>query len=320
MQYYQIVIFFHRPWVSKSYIQPQNPKQGPGHQHARRTCAESATAIARLLRLYEKYYTFRRINNQVVAIIFTAALMLIFATISMSTQDSGRLRVDDKSRQADMAAHLNVCFRALDELGQSFENAKRTRDFLVSLQRRWQNHMRKTGANSKRSLESSTAANLQNAADDRSSTFSAIPNSTASGSNYPMSSLSGQKKPRLAEQSMEQDARLGANFVDTNKFLPPDVDFGSIGNGGLNWTPSSRDLKMLSEELGDAPLFSTTSSSSSMSPQPQIPGGMTTLTSATPGSSNAISSLDEIASAWWNWPVDGINGNNDNNNRSGVNL
>lgn len=314
MQYYQIVIFFHRPWVSKSYIQPQNPKQGPGHQHARRTCAESATAIARLLRLYEKYYTFRRINNQVVAIIFTAALMLIFVTISMSTQDSGRLRADEKSRQADMAAHLNVCFRALDELGQSFENAKRTRDFLVSLQRRWQNHMRKTGATSKRSLEPSATKSPENTADDRSPTFSA-----AAVGDYPMSSLPGQKKPRLAEQPILEDTRLGPNFVDTNKFLPPDVDFGSIGNGGLNWAPSSRDLKMLTEELGDAPLFSRASSSSSTSPQPQIPGGMTTLTSATPGGNNAISSLDEIASAWWNWPVDGSDGTN-NNNRSGANL
>jgi hypothetical protein len=320
MQYYQIVIFFHRPWVSKSYIQPQNPKQGPGHQHARRTCAESATAIARLLRLYEKYYTFRRINNQVVAIIFTAALMLIFVTISMSTQDIGRLRADDKSRQADMAAHLNVCFRALDELGQSFENAKRTRDFLVSLQRRWQNHMRKTGANSKRSLEPSANKSPQNAADDKSPTFSAMPNPAAAGSDYPLSSLTGQKKPRLGEQPMSEDARLGANFVDTNKFLPPDVDFGSIGNGGLNWTPSSRDLKMLSEELGDAPLFSTTSSLSSTSPQSQIPGGITTLTSATPGSTNAISSLDEIASAWWNWPVDATDEDNNNNHRSSANL
>ena len=319
MQYYQIVIFFHRPWVSKSYIQPQNPKQGPGHQHARRTCAESATAIARLLRLYEKYYTFRRINNQVVAIIFTAALMLIFVTISMSTQDTGRLRMDDKSRQADMAAHLNVCFRALDELGQSFENAKRTRDFLVSLQRRWQNHMRKTGATSKRSLETSATKSPENTADDRSPAFSAMPNPAAAAGDYPMSSLPGQKKPRLAEQTMLEDARLGPNFVDTNKFLPPDVDFGSIGNGGLNWTPSSRDLKMLAEELGDAPLFSRGSSSPSMSPQPQIPGGMTTLTSATPGGSNAISSLDEIASAWWNWPVDGSDGTNDNN-RSGANI
>ncbi|KUL90896.1 hypothetical protein ZTR_00961 [Talaromyces verruculosus] len=319
MQYYQIVIFFHRPWVSKSYIQPQNPKQGPGHQHARRTCAESATAIARLLRLYEKYYTFRRINNQVVAIIFTAALMLIFVTISMSTQDTGRLRVDDKSRQADMAAHLNVCFRALDELGQSFENAKRTRDFLVSLQRRWQNHMRKTGATSKRLLETSATKSPENTADDRSPTFSAMPNPAAAAGDYPMSSLPGQKKPRLAEQTMLEDARLGPNFVDTDKFFPPDVDFGSIGNGGLNWTPSSRDLKMLAEELGDAPLFSRASSSSSTSPQSQIPGGMTTLTSATPGASNAISSLDEIASAWWNWPVDGSDGTNDNN-RSGANI
>ncbi|EED23338.1 fungal specific transcription factor, putative [Talaromyces stipitatus ATCC 10500] len=306
MQYYQIVIFFHRPWVSKSYIQPQNPKQGPGHQHARRTCAESATAIARLLRLYEKYYTFRRINNQVVAIIFTAALMLIFVTISMSTQDTGRLRADEKNRQVDMATHLNVCFRALDELGQSFENAKRTRDFLVSLQRRWQNHMRKTGGNSKRSIEPPGTRSSRNG-EDGSPSVSAAPSSDQS-----LSRLASQKKPRLAEQSMLEDSRLGVNFVNSHEFLPPDVEFGSISNGGLNWTPSSRDLKMLSEEIGDAPLFSTTSSPSSTSSQRQVPGGMATFTSGTPGGSNAISSLGEMAHAWWTWPADGVNGLNSN--------
>lgn len=152
MQYHQIVIFFHRPWVSKSYIQPSNPRQGPGYLHARRMCIESSTAVAKLLRLYEKHYTFRRINNQVVAIIFTAALMLIFVTISTSTQSPGR---NSGFSKPEMVAHLNVCFRALDELGQSFDNAKRTRDFLVSLQRRWQNRMRKSGSAAKRLMSSS---------------------------------------------------------------------------------------------------------------------------------------------------------------------
>lgn len=144
MQYHQIVIFTHRPWVSKRYIQPRSPRQGPGYHHARKMCIESSMAVARLLHIYEKHYTFRRMNNQVVAIIFSAALMLLYVTISAGKNGS------DGTSNAEMVAYLNLCFRALDELGQSFENAKRTRDFLVSLQRRWQAHMRKTGSARKR--------------------------------------------------------------------------------------------------------------------------------------------------------------------------
>ncbi|KAF7594194.1 hypothetical protein BBP40_009897 [Aspergillus hancockii] len=37
---------------------------------------------------------------------------------------------ENTNSNAEMVAYLNLCFRALDELGQSFENAKRTRDYL----------------------------------------------------------------------------------------------------------------------------------------------------------------------------------------------
>lgn len=156
MQYHQIIIFFHRPWVSKNYIQPRSPRQGPGYHHARRMCVESATAVARLLHIYEKHYTFRRMNNQVVAIIFSAALMLLFVTVSSSPLMPSKPGESSTAhpRNAEMVAYLNLCFRALDELGQSFENAKRTRDYLVTLQRRWQAHMRRTGPAAKRQISS----------------------------------------------------------------------------------------------------------------------------------------------------------------------
>ncbi|KAL6231709.1 hypothetical protein BDW75DRAFT_233379 [Aspergillus navahoensis] len=146
LQYHQIVIFTHRPWVSKSYIQPRAPRQGPGYHHARKMCIESSIAIARLLHIYEKHYTFRRMNNQVVSMIFSAALILLYVTIS-TTPLAGRTGLEQlEGNRSEMTAHLNLCFRALDELGQSFENAKRTRDFLVALQRRWQARMRRSGA------------------------------------------------------------------------------------------------------------------------------------------------------------------------------
>ncbi|KAK4860918.1 hypothetical protein LT330_004649 [Penicillium expansum] len=161
MQYHQIIIFFHRPWLSKSYIQPRSPRQGPGYHHARRMCVESATAIARLLQLFEKHYTFRRMNNQVVAIIFSAALMLLFVTVSSSPISPGK-QGDSPTypRSTEMVAYLNLCFRALDELGQSFDNAKRTRDYLVTLQRRWQANMRRSGSATKRQNSSANLASL----------------------------------------------------------------------------------------------------------------------------------------------------------------
>ncbi|RDW93348.1 transcription factor domain-containing protein [Aspergillus mulundensis] len=146
LQYHQIVIFTHRPWVSKSYIQPRAPRQGAGYHHARKMCIESSIAIARLLHIYEKHYTFRRMNNQVVSMIFSAALILLYVTISTTPLASQTGLETLEGNRSEMTAYLNLCFRALDELGQSFENAKRTRDFLVSLQRRWQARMRRSGA------------------------------------------------------------------------------------------------------------------------------------------------------------------------------
>lgn len=127
MQYYQNVIQSHRPWMSSSYIQPQ-PPQGPGYMHAQRMCIKSATAIARLIQIYEMQYSLKRVNFQSVAIIFSSAIILIFASVS-------RRR---RKKTTETATHLSVCFRALEELSASWECAKRARDILLLLQRKWE--------------------------------------------------------------------------------------------------------------------------------------------------------------------------------------
>ncbi|KAL1969997.1 hypothetical protein VTN77DRAFT_6402 [Rasamsonia byssochlamydoides] len=277
MQYHQIVIFVHRPWLSKTYIQPQNPKQGPGYLHARRMCIESATAVARLLRLYEKHYTFRRINNQVVAIIFTAALMLIFVTISTSSQSPGRSRGDDR---ATMVAHLNVCFRALDELGQSFENAKRTRDFLVTLQRRWQNHFRKSGA--KRLMSTSNPSPGGEDATRDSDASSRKKKSRLLGA-------STRDHQRVTSAPPPMSAPSATRGVATTHPPPPppppppNIDLESID---LNWAPSSSELKFLSDNLG-APLLHQ---------------GNTAYVD-----DNMLSNLPEIGASWWDSPSSNSN-------------
>lgn len=198
MQYHQIIIFFHRPWVSKNYIQPRSPRQGPGYHHARRMCVESATAVARLLHIYEKHYTFRRMNNQVVAIIFSAALMLLFVTVSSSPLMSAKPGETNQPHpcNAEMVAYLNLCFRALDELGQSFENAKRTRDYLVTLQRRWQAHMHRSGPGAKRQISSANLPSLSSRQSSTSQRNVQISNADAS-----------RKKPRVGDPNPQSQSR-----------------------------------------------------------------------------------------------------------------
>lgn len=221
MQYHQIIIFFHRPWVSKSYIQPRSPRQGPGYHHARRMCVDSATTIARLLHIYEKHYSFRRMNNQVVAIIFSAALMLLFVTVSSSPllpSKPGEIS-QPHPRNAEMVAYLNLCFRALDELGQSFENAKRTRDFLVTLQRRWQAHMHRSGPASKRQISSANVPSL--ASKQPSSSGDSSRNGQLSDSSRKKSRLSNADMSQPRQNSMSSSSAANISFQSQNPRLPP---------------------------------------------------------------------------------------------------
>ncbi|KAF2968604.1 hypothetical protein GQX73_g5001 [Xylaria multiplex] len=105
---------------------------------ARRRCIDSAVAIAELLRIYESQYTFRRINVQAVGMTCSAALLLIFATVT------GYQRPPESK---ELKAHLAVCSRALEEFAQAWENAKRNRGFLVLLQRNWESRSRLANKN-----------------------------------------------------------------------------------------------------------------------------------------------------------------------------
>lgn len=127
MHYYQCLIYAHRPWMSRVTAQSQTP-QGPGAAHARQICVDAAISIAKILKIYEHRYTLRRVNIQGPAITCSAALLLIFAKISRYGRTRG-LNVDE---------HLGICFRALDAFGQSWESARRSRVFLIRLQRQWE--------------------------------------------------------------------------------------------------------------------------------------------------------------------------------------
>ncbi|KAF7168738.1 hypothetical protein CNMCM5623_001644 [Aspergillus felis] len=126
MQYHQNIIYAHRPWISKSHLQPQPPR-GPGYTHAREMCIQSAIAISKILNMYESRYTLRRINVQAVSITSSAILFLLFAAVSNYPSDS----------QGNISLYLTTCFRALDEFSLSWKSAQRAKDLLVGLQRQW---------------------------------------------------------------------------------------------------------------------------------------------------------------------------------------
>ncbi|KAJ4049560.1 hypothetical protein NW763_008858 [Fusarium oxysporum] len=127
MQHAFCIIILHRPFVAKSYIQPY-PRVGAGHQHARSMCVQSAIDIAKLIGGYKLCFSIRRANVLFVHMAFTAALILVYATISEQ---------EDHDR-AEMSVHLDVCCQALAELGNVFESASRTLDILLSVKRTWQ--------------------------------------------------------------------------------------------------------------------------------------------------------------------------------------
>ncbi|KAL4883235.1 fungal-specific transcription factor domain-containing protein [Aspergillus karnatakaensis] len=127
MQYYQNIIYAHRPWMSKSHLQPQ-PPQGPGHRHAREMCIQSAIAIAKILTMYETRYTLRRIHTKAVAVTSSAVLLLLFAAVTQYRS----------AEHDNIAGHLSTCFRALDEYAISWPSASRAKDLLLRLQRRWE--------------------------------------------------------------------------------------------------------------------------------------------------------------------------------------
>ncbi|KAJ5503526.1 transcriptional regulator family: Fungal Specific TF, partial [Penicillium fimorum] len=133
MQYYQNLIYTHRPWMSKGYLQPQPPK-GPGSTHAREMCINSAISIAKILVLYETRYTLRRINIKAVSITSSAVLLLLFAAVS-------QYQTEEKE---NIIAHLSTCFRALDEFSLSWQSANRAKDLLVRLQHKWEVRTRAT--------------------------------------------------------------------------------------------------------------------------------------------------------------------------------
>ncbi|KAI0478051.1 fungal-specific transcription factor domain-containing protein [Xylaria cf. heliscus] len=140
MQYHQIMLYAHRPWMSSSCTQPDLFLTD-----ARRQCVHSAVAIAEILKIYESQYSFRRINVQAVGMTCSAALMLIFAVVTGYQGPDGK----------ELKPYLSICFRAMEQFGSAWENAKRNLDFLIMVRRKWETKSRASNFNRRPSTNKS---------------------------------------------------------------------------------------------------------------------------------------------------------------------
>jgi hypothetical protein len=140
MQYHCIVILVNRPFFTAAKSFPT--MNASDVASCRDACRQAAQSIARLLRIFDRLYTLRRINVQAVHLIFTASLIHVC--------DACNFLNSDPSVASDAAtADLDICCSALREMGQQFKNAIRALEVIIYLKgellKRWR-------ANNKRSI------------------------------------------------------------------------------------------------------------------------------------------------------------------------
>ncbi|PSK60293.1 hypothetical protein B9Z65_443 [Elsinoe australis] len=103
-------------------------------KRSRTVCVESAQEIARILLVVEQDPGFRRITVETSQMLPSAALVLIFSTLSVSS---------DKVKD-DILRDLTTIMRALDELSSVLDSARESRDYLLSIQQQWQKKYKKS--------------------------------------------------------------------------------------------------------------------------------------------------------------------------------
>ncbi|KAF2716567.1 hypothetical protein K431DRAFT_289305 [Polychaeton citri CBS 116435] len=126
LEYHYLQILVHRPWTSRR-LQP-TPMRARGYKHARTTCIESASSIARLLEVYEHSFGFRHLDVETLQVLPSAALILIFATISPQ---------ESTAEGESIPRYLSTVLRALDECGRYHSCARNHLESLLIVRRQW---------------------------------------------------------------------------------------------------------------------------------------------------------------------------------------
>ncbi|KAH7083507.1 hypothetical protein BKA63DRAFT_584879 [Paraphoma chrysanthemicola] len=125
MQFYAIRILAHRPlFAANVAVHGQEPEISSSQ--ARQTCFDAAQMLVRILETYRRQHTLRRVNVQMVHLVFTASLTYVFETC---TSTGTRLQTAMTS--------LQVCTQALTEIGQAFRNATRALELIICIKRDW---------------------------------------------------------------------------------------------------------------------------------------------------------------------------------------
>lgn len=122
MQYHCILILANRPFFSKSGL-PQSIDAG-NTSVGRVACTQAATSISRLVTIYRRLYTARRINIQAVHLIFTASLIHVCNACGSAEPQEKTAAWRD----------LEVCCQALAEIGQGYKNATRGLEVVKAIQ------------------------------------------------------------------------------------------------------------------------------------------------------------------------------------------
>ncbi|KAF9886161.1 hypothetical protein FE257_011986 [Aspergillus nanangensis] len=121
MQYHAILVIIDRPFAF-------SPSQPSGLtekeiETSRRSCTQSAAAIAKLIRALRRQYSLRRMNIHTVHLIFTAALVHVHnAYISPESSICATARQD-----------LQTSCEALSEVGRSYKNALRALEVITCI-------------------------------------------------------------------------------------------------------------------------------------------------------------------------------------------
>lgn len=88
--------------------------------------------MASLLSKFEKLFGYSRLDVESASLLPSAALILIFATVS-----DGQPHPQRSDAAATLASNLNTLFRALDSLGQVHVSAREHLDSLLIIQQKW---------------------------------------------------------------------------------------------------------------------------------------------------------------------------------------
>jgi hypothetical protein len=126
MQFHAISIFLHRPLFSQTR-RASSQLSFDSSTLARRACITSAKFIVQLLQIYRRQHTLRRSNVQLVHIVFSAGLILVYNTCTSVGIEAERAMAD-----------LQVCCQALNEIGQAWKNSSRALEVIICIKRDWQ--------------------------------------------------------------------------------------------------------------------------------------------------------------------------------------